>query len=1136
MWGPAYQTTKAETKYGKPESRYPHKRNPDLKGFVCKHTQAVLDVFPFYVSDFAKTLKDYYSDDVDAVVNKLIKKEPEKKEVEPENKEDKEETKEPENKDTKESVNELNDYKSIWNLTTTDYPYADDALSRGKAKIEWVSPSDYIDMSAQVQGVSRSETLKAVDYNKVRKYKSAMLNGDKFPMLAIEKGYGQEGRHRALAASDYYEWKKIKGKVPVVIFNKNVIKESVNEVILNWNELDKANVGDYAYIDSTNKTVQQLLEVPVNEIEFEPTNTIYADVVKRYMGGYNKMPVIYKDSKTNKYLVDDGHHRIKADIDNGKKTILAWVRKGLVGGMPNPFLDSVGGVNESIDVDSPDFKSWFDGSKVVDANGNPLVVYHGSDKDFTEFSYKHLGTHGFTEGVGFYFTNDAGVADHYAKGRGANKYYLSIKNPMGLVQRRITKAKLRKIFYELYKLDNDAISNYGDYIYYGVDRVISDAVKIESANETDAEIMGSLLNGGIASADVIVDVFSKVTGYDGIITQWGLSDGSEGPRIYVAWFNEQIKRIDDMKNESVNEEVKYKYEVGLEVPKLGFITALGVSNNGTIPYYLMSLNKDSNLVSWHSEKEVDIAFINKVHKDVYDKEQEEIRKKQEALDDLHGFDKDMPAMKAGKIRKTLLLGRKVRIDGSDELLRPKEFVEKLLADGYFPGGLHKYSIGGIEKKDLLAINKDDDVYSLGKTEYDYMDYLYNMKTKANEMATTMSNVAYLPGGFSKVKAVLPKEIKSLKLDIIEDKDIDTIKIGSTINILVPKQHRKAWDEDWKTFMAANESVNEGDVVWKKQPLVKGKIYKTSDVFEPDWSHKEGYRQFVDPNKISYPKYIQSQGKWTELPNGQVVRPNNTWHTEFVLAHEDDDSKFGTVQGSVDKTNRRRTAANESVNEGDAYTSIMNATKRWNDTYAPLKGRRVIVDGVTFQYSATNDTGVPYFVKVINGRPQKQEHILFGYNRDWAKDELAKLNKNESVFEALTKDNDIYKKLITLMGDYDTNFPATGINGVFNKLIDNGRGSVPKDKVAQSILSYIVYSHDSTPAKVHAVVNTRFSSLPMDVRPLCKNGRRKEVAFWNGSNGIGDRVLDLIDVTGKNKGYWCDIKGKKVELVDSNSYT
>jgi len=40
------------------------------------------------------------------------------------------------------------------------------------------------------------------------------------------------------------------------------------------------------------------------------------------------------------------------------------------------------------DVNSPAFKAWFDGSKVVDAEGKPLVVYHATAKNFKVFNFK----------------------------------------------------------------------------------------------------------------------------------------------------------------------------------------------------------------------------------------------------------------------------------------------------------------------------------------------------------------------------------------------------------------------------------------------------------------------------------------------------------------------------------------------------------------------------------------------------------------------------------------------------------------------------------------------------------------------------------------------------------------------------
>ena len=65
-------------------------------------------------------------------------------------------------------------------------------------------------------------------------------------------------------------------------------------------------------------------------------------------------------------------------------------------------------------LDSPSFKKWFKGSKVVDENGKPLVVYHGTNKDFDEFNTPS------------YFTSEK-----LAKGFGGNiiPVYLSLKNP-----------------------------------------------------------------------------------------------------------------------------------------------------------------------------------------------------------------------------------------------------------------------------------------------------------------------------------------------------------------------------------------------------------------------------------------------------------------------------------------------------------------------------------------------------------------------------------------------------------------------------------------------------------------------------------------------------------------------------------
>lgn len=84
------------------------------------------------------------------------------------------------------------------------------------------------------------------------------------------------------------------------------------------------------------------------------------------------------------------------------------------------------------------FWRWFGDSKVVDAQGHPLVVYHGTASKFTTFSG--------ARGVAGYFTPDREAAQHYADNADAYdadgnyvdgestvmQVYLSVKNPVVL--------------------------------------------------------------------------------------------------------------------------------------------------------------------------------------------------------------------------------------------------------------------------------------------------------------------------------------------------------------------------------------------------------------------------------------------------------------------------------------------------------------------------------------------------------------------------------------------------------------------------------------------------------------------------------------------------------------------------------
>jgi len=72
-------------------------------------------------------------------------------------------------------------------------------------------------------------------------------------------------------------------------------------------------------------------------------------------------------------------------------------------------------------TNTPEFKAWFDDSKVVDENGAPLVVYHGTNQPLDEFSLDRGGrATGTNAGAtqGFFFTDSAEEAGQYAENAG----------------------------------------------------------------------------------------------------------------------------------------------------------------------------------------------------------------------------------------------------------------------------------------------------------------------------------------------------------------------------------------------------------------------------------------------------------------------------------------------------------------------------------------------------------------------------------------------------------------------------------------------------------------------------------------------------------------------------------------------
>lgn len=75
---------------------------------------------------------------------------------------------------------------------------------------------------------------------------------------------------------------------------------------------------------------QTLTRVPIDDLAFDPGNTIYPDRVDEYQkNGYAVHPELRMNDLNDptipeKFVVKEGHHRILSDVKNGKDSVLAW--------------------------------------------------------------------------------------------------------------------------------------------------------------------------------------------------------------------------------------------------------------------------------------------------------------------------------------------------------------------------------------------------------------------------------------------------------------------------------------------------------------------------------------------------------------------------------------------------------------------------------------------------------------------------------------------------------------------------------------------------------------------------------------------------------------------------------------------
>lgn len=136
-----------------------------------------------------------------------------------------------------------------------------------------------------------------------------------------------------------------------------------------------------------------------------------------------------------------------------------------------------------------------------------------------------------------------------------------------------------------------------------------------------------------------------------------------------------------------------------------------------------------------------------------------------------------------------------------------------------------------------------------------------------------------------------------------------------------------------------------------------------------------------------------------------------------------------------------------------------------------------------------------------------------------------------IFEG-QKDLTLFKRLLSVFAEYTDKFPATGIDGLFQNMLENGINIMPKNQLALEILSSILLSGKSVASIIQDLLNMRFADLGLKIRPVYKVDTNKKIAFWGRNGKVYDKVLSLIDFEGEhNIDEFVDEKGDKVTVIE-----
>lgn len=197
-----------------------------------------------------------------------------------------------------------------------------------------------------------------------------------------------------------------------------------------------------------------------------------------------------------------------------------------------PTTNSEGSPLTSSAKDRASFWKWFGKSKITDADGRPLVVYHGTDSLFVKFSAGEFG---------FHFGNES-AADLFGETR---KYYLSIQSPLVIRRDMGHWAPEDMISVLPYPEDEDLVEEF----LSDRDVVLQETERLRSAFQEDLTQDGDMLRNRQAVYEVSEparQLYLKY-GFDGVVYTnevEGRGIGGQPNWSYIALLPEQVRRVE----------------------------------------------------------------------------------------------------------------------------------------------------------------------------------------------------------------------------------------------------------------------------------------------------------------------------------------------------------------------------------------------------------------------------------------------------------------------------------------------------------------------------------------------------------------------------------------------------------------